>query len=72
LFNKRVVEACSIRDTTKGELKNQFGNPNNILKTTNSMGRDFTDTFIVSQMIKKFPCISDTKIFINIFSHAQY
>jgi hypothetical protein len=43
----------------KGELKNQISNPYKLLKTTSTMGRDFTEVFILvaSEMIKKFPCI---------------
>jgi hypothetical protein len=57
LFNKKVFKACSTPDVTKGDLKNQFANCSNQLKTTNSMGRYFTEKFIVSEIINKFPCV---------------
>jgi hypothetical protein len=57
LFNEKVFKACSILDATKGELKNQFAHCSNQTKTTNYVGRYFTEKFIVSEIIKKFPYV---------------
>jgi hypothetical protein len=70
LFNKKVFKACSILDTTKGELKNQFSNCSNQLKTTNSMGGYFTEKFIVSEIINKVLCLLIPK-FSLIFSQVS-
>ena len=76
LFNKKVFKAYSILDATKGELKNQFVNWSNQLKTTNSMGRYINwevHSFWNNQEIPLFLLISNfSLIFSQVSSTEPY